>query len=80
MGFVDPLVGEFAGEKGKPSHTSEGLQFMGKYAIIKSGQVAYANIHTYIARGKIILLDTGIIIAPHPVVNIECENSMNFGG
>lgn len=50
------------------------------YAIIKSGQVAFANFHFHIARGNLILLDKGIIIASHPVVNMECENSVNFGG
>lgn len=49
-------------------------------AIIKSGQTAFASIHSYLARGNIFLLDKSIIITPHPVVNIECENSMNFGG
>lgn len=37
-------------------------------------------IRFHFARDKYILLDKGIIIASHPVVNMEGENSMDFGG
>ena len=77
---VDLSIGEFAGEEGKPSQNCEGLLFMEICGIIKGGRVAFANLHFHIARGNIILLDKGIIIASHPVVNMECENSVNFGG
>ena len=78
--IVDLSIGEFAGEEGKPSQNCEGLLFMEICGIIKGGWVTFANLHFHIARGNIILLDKGIIIASHPVVNMECENSVNFGG